>query len=351
MALSELSLDAIHEYILGKGGKVANRELVHHFKKYLINADKNEARIRFKEYVNKIACSKTENGEKFIILRTKYASALTSTASTPVSSPLNTVGIPSNLQDVSPVPSPSKARHPPPYRPPPPVSSPSLSIDNISLCSSSMSIKDMEEPPQAPPRRKSQSSRTLSVEVDEPPSQQQEQQQQQSEPIAIPQSVENSEQAISVKERTQKFNRLASVENDLSPQPSQTQKERRRQAETGADEDDGASVTSLDNKRTEWVVAAARGDYQALAKLATANPRLVKTKAPPNFLRPVQHQHRLTMSLLDKLPRKTLTELKRPKVSNWSEMIDMAGPVLMIPLYQYMVHANETRCCNQSDAD
>lgn len=42
MAVSELSLEAIHEYILGKGGKVANRELVHHFKKYLINADKSK---------------------------------------------------------------------------------------------------------------------------------------------------------------------------------------------------------------------------------------------------------------------------------------------------------------------
>lgn len=35
---------------------------------------------------------------------------------------------------------------------------------------------------------------------------------------------ENTEQAISVKERTQKFNKLASFDNELSPQPQKEKK-------------------------------------------------------------------------------------------------------------------------------
>lgn len=44
------------------------------------------------------------------------------------------------------------------------------------------------------------------------------------------------------------------------------------------DEDDSSSVTSLDPKKREWLVLAAKGDYQPLAKLAAECPRLVRTK-------------------------------------------------------------------------
>ncbi|KAK1118764.1 hypothetical protein K0M31_014764 [Melipona bicolor] len=47
----------------------------------------------------------------------------------------------------------------------------------------------------------------------------------------------------------------------------------------GADEDDSASVASqLDGKSREWLVRAAQGDYQALAKLAAEEPRLTRLK-------------------------------------------------------------------------
>lgn len=44
------------------------------------------------------------------------------------------------------------------------------------------------------------------------------------------------------------------------------------------EEDDSASVTSLDPKTREWLVQAAKGEYQVLAKLAAENPKLVRTK-------------------------------------------------------------------------
>ncbi|KAH0535913.1 hypothetical protein KQX54_020027 [Cotesia glomerata] len=51
----------------------------------------------------------------------------------------------------------------------------------------------------------------------------------------------------------------------------------------GTDEDDSASVASqqLDGKAREWLVRAAQGDYQALAKLAAEEPRLTRQRDCP----------------------------------------------------------------------
>ncbi|XP_016663542.1 ankyrin repeat domain-containing protein SOWAHC isoform X2 [Acyrthosiphon pisum] len=46
------------------------------------------------------------------------------------------------------------------------------------------------------------------------------------------------------------------------------------------DEEDTISMTSLDPKTKEWVVKSAKCDYQALAKLASENPRIAKFKDP-----------------------------------------------------------------------
>lgn len=63
-----------------------------------------------------------------------------------------------------------------------------------------MSFKD-DDPPQAPPRRRSvEKSRQASLEAEE-----------------IMQQEKEAEQVISVKERMQKFNRMASVDIELSP--------------------------------------------------------------------------------------------------------------------------------------
>ncbi|KAJ9597643.1 hypothetical protein L9F63_011512, partial [Diploptera punctata] len=45
-----------------------------------------------------------------------------------------------------------------------------------------------------------------------------------------------------------------------------------------ADDDDCASVTTLDPKSREWLVCASQANYHSLAKLASENPRLAKLK-------------------------------------------------------------------------
>ncbi|KAJ3660444.1 hypothetical protein Zmor_004893 [Zophobas morio] len=259
MATSDLTLEQIHSYFKENGNMVKNRELVHHFKEYLTNpASKDDARIKFKKYVNTLAQTKTEGDEKFLILKTKYHnSPTTPTLTFPPNDPRLSLGIP-----VSPDSSPAKSpahRQPPPYRPPPPVSSPTQSPDNISLSS----VMSQDGTPQAPPRRKA-ADRQKSVDEDATPTKRVE---------------EEGEEKISVKERMEKFNRMASMDDELSPSPRQNKTSEKSKIDKGAEEDDGASVTSLEPKKcTEWYVTASKGDIQELLKLAQDEPRLVNRK-------------------------------------------------------------------------
>ncbi|XP_031346332.1 ankyrin repeat domain-containing protein SOWAHB isoform X3 [Photinus pyralis] len=274
MAANELSIDVIRDYFIEKGGIVSNRDVVKHFKRYLTDpSTRDEARTTFKKLINTLATTKTEGDEKFLILKPKYSlcpdlPAIPITSPKPCLDPINSIGIPvspsHSIQDASP------RRQPPPYRPPPPppptTPSPNVSCDNISI-SSSISLAESIAP-QAPPRRRN----SEKSKMEEPPR----------DDCENP-GVENDKQPISVKERTQKFNRMASVEDELSPRNQKGRKipDKCCVCPQGADEDDGASVTSLDPKKcTEWLVTAAKGDYQELAKLASDDPRLVKLKDP-----------------------------------------------------------------------
>lgn len=108
---------------------------------------------------------------------------------------------------------PSPPRQPPPYRPPPPPTSHSNSFDNVSISSSNISFSEISAP-QIPPRRKSVEKARLSDDG-------------QSHRLANEHSEEQGRQVqnedtgrpdnnekMSVKERTQKFNKMASVEDE-----------------------------------------------------------------------------------------------------------------------------------------
>ncbi|KAK3932135.1 Ankyrin repeat domain-containing protein SOWAHB [Frankliniella fusca] len=70
---TELSLEAVRNFMIENGGKVTNHDLVKHFKQFLTNpANRVEAREHFKEIVNVVATIRTEEGEKFLVLKKKY---------------------------------------------------------------------------------------------------------------------------------------------------------------------------------------------------------------------------------------------------------------------------------------
>ncbi|XP_070536607.1 ankyrin repeat domain-containing protein SOWAHB-like isoform X6 [Ptychodera flava] len=69
----EFSEIAIRDFLVKHGGKVKNEDLVKKFKPFLSDPD-NKARNRekFKVYVNGVAQIKTEDGEKWLVLKKKY---------------------------------------------------------------------------------------------------------------------------------------------------------------------------------------------------------------------------------------------------------------------------------------
>ncbi|XP_017759843.1 PREDICTED: ankyrin repeat domain-containing protein SOWAHB isoform X5 [Eufriesea mexicana] len=241
---SELSLEEIRKYLLENGGTARNHDVVKHFKRFLTDPETRvEARNRFKEYVNTLAAIKNEEGEKYLVLKKKYRQNLVE-LSTPeqCSSP---IGTPDISTPVSPL------RVPPPYRPPPPapLSPPANNTNTHREESCSNFVREeaainarkngvdrvetgfSTSSPPVPPRRKSQDK--IKIENKE----------------NVDRNRGGSEAVIK-----------------------------------GADEDDSASVASqLDGKSREWLVRAAQGDYQALAKLAAEEPRLTRLKDPTSY--------------------------------------------------------------------
>ncbi|XP_050433147.1 uncharacterized protein LOC126841015 [Adelges cooleyi] len=279
---SELSLESVRDFMITNGGKVTNHDLVTHFKYFLTNPQNRvEARHQFKEIVNTVATViRGEDGEKYLMLKRRFraagcvglspepsmstASSLTSLTSYPGLSSVHqslsqdSLNDPTRFKQRSPMKSPSM-RQPPPYRPPP---SPSPSPKEYS--------PTKETAPPVPPRRKSADKIRLGEsnenDYDNSKANDKENDQQQ-------------QTQISVKDRTKKFNRMAS-ESALQIASLQPSPNKKKIDKNDRDEEDTISMTSLDPKSREWIVKSAQCDYQALAKMASENPRIVKFKDP-----------------------------------------------------------------------
>ncbi|XP_063235251.1 ankyrin repeat domain-containing protein SOWAHB [Bacillus rossius redtenbacheri] len=278
-APSELSQEAILNFMLAHGGRVTNHDLVKHFKKILTDPEtRDAARNSFKEYVNTIATIRNEQDEKYLVLKKKYrqaGSSIGSMDSAPVSP---APGMDRPAASPPPEEPQSPSRQPPPYRPPP-EPTPPASPRSAPQPAGEESWEGQPTPP-VPPRRKSSDKLRAENKENVPESGRR--------PRTIGaesgldedgnESEKEEEQILSVKEQMKKFNRLASENESL--QNFMTKKA----VDKDVDDDDNVSVTSvsvsLDTKGREWLVRASQADYQALAKLASDNPRLAKLKVP-----------------------------------------------------------------------
>lgn len=113
--------------MLANGGRVTNHELVKHFKSWLTHpTEKDTARQKFKEYVNRLATMKQEDGEKYLMLKKRYYPNFEDDEGAVVQPQM-----PRRPPD-QPPPPPSRSQPPPPVtsQPPPRSSSPSL-LDEI----------------------------------------------------------------------------------------------------------------------------------------------------------------------------------------------------------------------------
>ncbi|XP_040192321.1 ankyrin repeat domain-containing protein SOWAHC [Rana temporaria] len=77
--MSELSRDTVIGFLLGKGGRIPNQQLVEHFRPVLTEPPpgeaRNAARQLFKDIVNEVASVRAEDGVKYVCLRKRYRSA------------------------------------------------------------------------------------------------------------------------------------------------------------------------------------------------------------------------------------------------------------------------------------
>ncbi|XP_059480636.1 reticulon-4-like [Neocloeon triangulifer] len=299
-APEELSMDSIRAFMLSRGGTVTNHELVRHFRYFLSNEEtKVQAKMYFKEYVNTLAhISKNEHGEKYLTLKPRYqvsagpylGPACPASPSPSYSGSLLSV---SGMSVENLIAADSPGRVPPPYRPPPPpvvspqrfggpAPPPYVGPPPALRLVEGQEVMGMDPPPPVPPRRRSSdrslgSKENLLVGMDVP-----------AEPVFGPKtegqehlhkresasSLEKEPEAkISVKERTQKFNRMAS-EGDTRQVLQQFNK---KKIDKGADEEE---ARPLDQKDREWLAKASQVDYQALAKLAAEKPKLVLLTDP-----------------------------------------------------------------------
>lgn len=178
----------------------------------------DDARNYFKEIVNQVAVIRTEENEKYLVLKKKFrppdysGDPLGSSSSPSPSSP--------NPRQLYEPQFPSPPRQPPPYRaPPPPAPSPAAKTSPVFEACLSVSAPttplvecDQNVPP-VPPRRKS-----LPEKDHHEPAR--------SRPMEGATEVDGEqEKKISVKERMQKFNRMAS-ESDLQRVPTGSSKKK-----------------------------------------------------------------------------------------------------------------------------
>uniref|UniRef100_A0A182N1U0 SOWAHA-C winged helix-turn-helix domain-containing protein n=1 Tax=Anopheles dirus TaxID=7168 RepID=A0A182N1U0_9DIPT len=340
----DLSMEEIRKFMVLHNYKLTNHMLVKHFRSFLTNKEtQDEARRRFKEYVNKIASVKHEGNEKYLVLRRKYYNGIPpedshgASESQPMSPASRSYGFVPSDSEASPM------RQPPPYRPPPVVSpdtvsyhgSPRGSIalnrrnssdyvrsgSEISFGSDFASVDarkvnpllvrsnsndtrqlpdgagrklsvdmfayDEGAPPAIPPRKRvsesggsvSSTSRQNSVDerstgsLTELPSDNKENvaataTEPEGQHVEADQSEENK---LSVKEKMMKFNRFASEEEAKIPSPIGKKKPDKSTDETINSE----NLLQHPNAK-EWLIAAAKSDYQLLAKLSSEHPNLVK---------------------------------------------------------------------------
>ncbi|XP_037045054.1 ankyrin repeat domain-containing protein SOWAHC isoform X3 [Bradysia coprophila] len=310
----ELSLSEIRNFMLIKGGKVTNHELVKYFKKFLTNPNTQaEARKQFKTYVNILSTIKNEGKDKYLILRKKYInecpaednlSLLSLSQSDFANSPgsrstisehdSSVVGTSLSSQFGAPD---SPFREPPPYKPPPEVKIPGLAsetkeqykdcVDEFKYALSSFGIGQSEDdkqsvevvkdviensppPPVLPPRKRSNAEKINEQVSDEKAEENKEN-------ASIETSSKSSsrsntlEKQISVAEATKKFNRIASEEEAKVTSPPTKKKPEKRTEEISNE-----ILISSHPKSKEWLVSSAKANYQELAKLASEYPELTK---------------------------------------------------------------------------
>uniref|UniRef100_A0A1I8PM51 SOWAHA-C winged helix-turn-helix domain-containing protein n=1 Tax=Stomoxys calcitrans TaxID=35570 RepID=A0A1I8PM51_STOCA len=365
----ELSLNEIRKYMLDNGCKVTNHSLVKHFKRFLTHPDTQiEARKEFKTYVNILATIKNENNQKYLILRKKYLTECPSEdvvqraisqagggGSEAVPSSPGGVSLTSDEAMASPL------RKPPPYIPPPEVSTtPTVAmyegtplapmVEITHATEDDDTIKTQSEGPadnidgqklEAKANEEKSVSRVNSV--DETANKENIPRFSFSSGSSATDSTDmgngtgdkssDSENPMSVKEATRKFNRMASEEEAKIISPPTKKKPEKQLIE----EKELPEVTLAHPKAKEWIVAMAKASYQELAKLATDHPELVKLQEcsalPHSWL---QYRFGNPGRTMGSLGRGSVTQVLMLRLFSWSVQDLLLRYILYCPISAFL---------------
>ncbi|KAL1440074.1 hypothetical protein MTO96_009891 [Rhipicephalus appendiculatus] len=321
-SIEEFNFELVKQYLIDKGGKVTNPELVKHFRHYLNDpVHKDSIRQKFKDFVNRLACVKEENGTKFLILRNEYFEELhnsrrdLSLPSYPsMEEPDNCGGFMSQDQPMEySSPPPGRTAQPPQWRhyspdcPRAASECPPLSPIGVSRIHSSpcLLVDDNcyeDVPPPLPQKKHSVGGSAKRPDMPLPPprgrknhgrrgSQVEERVRQFSVEKELEGNASVKKESIqdvavspgTVKEKTQIINRMA--ENCGVPGkpalPSgavgnTASKRRDGPGARTAPDDDTTSVNTLDPRRREWLLRASQTDYHSLVRLLREDPDLYR---------------------------------------------------------------------------
>ncbi|XP_069112592.1 ankyrin repeat domain-containing protein SOWAHA-like [Argopecten irradians] len=264
MAASGFTLEAVRDFIVQKGNKVTNHELVTRFKSDLNDPQfKSKNRENFKDFVNTLATIKVDDrGEKVLVLKKKFRPD-----STEQNEKSNENQDPRN--DI-------RARSEPPAANP--ASSDHVDGGGMSKVRSENNITSRETTPEMG-MTGSASMGTISVSSAASSTVSRGSQQSVASSTDLDDAVNAS--VISVKDRAKHLNRME-TESELQRISHHKKKDiRSRDRERDIDEDShssGSGYTSLEPHEREWLVVCATGDYHPMHKLLSKNPELVRVR-------------------------------------------------------------------------
>ncbi|CAE1308795.1 unnamed protein product [Acanthosepion pharaonis] len=255
MADSELTEDAVRNFLLASGGKSTNHDLVTHFKPFLSDAEnKAKNREKFKEIVNTLSSVKMgDNNTKYLILKKKYrGSSVLTDSNLSLSSLLGSTTSLSELlgaaQGTLPASSDGSNNTNAPNCP--------LSTTDASAVSSQSNHRAMSEPPSV--QQTPSSPMEISIEVPTQPT---------------------TDDGISkCKSETNLRNSKVTEFRDSNSTISSSSLTSTGKDTSEHDDDSTANFESLTPEQKEWLVTASTGDYQAISKLLSKNPQLAKER-------------------------------------------------------------------------
>ncbi|KAG8188676.1 hypothetical protein JTE90_003932 [Oedothorax gibbosus] len=270
---SSCTAEDIQIFLVDNGGKVSNKDLVKHFKKFLSEPTGN-ARATFKDYVNTVATVKVEDGIKFVILKKRGHDDKSDTDTNSSKSKEEESQNDSKKCRFSDNKEIMHSHSSPSFFDMAPPSYATQGTPGPILWSSDLPPGHV---PQPPPRRRysMKGKENRGTKYEESIRQSHEDK----ESVTSPKDEEIREIVSpgSVKQKAHLLNKM-SAESDVPHKQNSNPGRRREHKDEKAGDDDTCSISPCDPRRKEWILKSSHCDYHELVRLLREEPKLAFLK-------------------------------------------------------------------------